>query len=140
MNKFADIKEIDHSSAWNNITASNKLVIFCGSGVSLFAPSNFPTGQEILSVLVDSLKTKFCEYGFSSNNLDELRNLPLEYLVGLAVETMPEAEIENVTRLIAEYFAEYLAGQLHLNSWQGTCIWREQEVLHGRKQVFNHLQ
>jgi hypothetical protein len=31
-------------------------------------------------------------------------------------------------------------GQLHLNSWQGTCTWREQEVLHGRKQVFNHLQ
>jgi hypothetical protein len=113
VNKFADIKEIDHSSAWNNITASNKLVIFCGSGVSLFAPSNFPTGQEILSVLVDSLKTKFCEYGFSSNNLDELRNLPLEYLVGLAVETMPEAEIENVTRLIAEYFCDIKPNRLH---------------------------
>lgn len=113
MDKPAGIKIIDHKTVWNKILSSSKLVIFCGSGISLFSPSNFPTGQEILNTLTDSIKTKFSKYGLPANYLDELRKLPLEYLVGLASEAVSTNELDNETKLIADYFCEVKPNRLH---------------------------
>jgi len=108
-----DIKPIDHESAIDKWISAKKLIFFCGAGVSLFSPSDLPSGLDLLVACYKSLEKQFNAINFPNVELGELSSLPLETLLDLIVDDITDPKYSSRLEKIAEYFQNILPNKLH---------------------------
>lgn len=105
------IPEITHLEALERWRAAPKLVFFCGSAISLFPPSRLPTGWDLVSAVCDSLSGQLREAFPSAPRVPELSRLPLETLLGFALEETPTSGA--VRAEMAFYFSDVPPNAIH---------------------------
>jgi hypothetical protein len=105
------VATIDHTAAIERFRSARKLVFFCGSAVSIFPPSDLPTGWELVRAIVDSLQQQVRAAFGPTLNVDDLQRLPLETLMWSVFEAAPQASA--ATRSIARYFAAARPNPVH---------------------------
>jgi SIR2-like domain len=103
----------DHRSAVDLWHSARKLIFFCGSGVSLFAPSGFPTGWRLVQTCYQSLERQLRSAGHSDAKLEGLSRLPFETLLGFVVEDISDPFYELTLSDIATYFRDATPNRLH---------------------------
>jgi len=107
------IKQIDHKSAIDLWMSADKLIFFCGSGVSLFSPTGLPTGWKLVQACYQSLEQQFDKAGYPHTNLEDLARLPLETLIGFVIEDMTHPSLAKGLLDIATYFRSIHPNRLH---------------------------
>ncbi len=93
---------------------ARKVIYFCGAGISQFIPSNLPTGEQLLTACYKDIEDQYNTIGLNKMDLVDFKRLPLETIIGLIVEDMPnEKYIENIS-LIKNYFQGTKPNNIHL--------------------------
>lgn len=109
-----NIKIIDHRTAVKKWISATKLVFFCGAGVSIFSPTNLPSGENLLETCYKSLEKQFYLKGFPNIKLADLCLLPLETLLGMITEDLDDSAYLKKLTKITYYFQNVLPNRLHL--------------------------
>jgi len=103
----------DHESAVGLWDSAKKLIFFCGSGVSLFSPSGFPTGWKLVQTCYQSLERQLRSAGYPDASLEDLTRLPFETILGFIVDDIADPAYAGVLSDIADYFRATTPNRLH---------------------------
>lgn len=109
-----NIKIIDHRTAVDKWISATKLIFFCGAGVSIFSPTNLPSGGDLLETCYKSLEKQFYLAGFTNIKLADLSLLPLETLLGMITDDLADPKYSTELTKITYYFQNVLPNRLHL--------------------------
>lgn len=106
------MQQVNHSHAIDLLLAAPKVILFIGSGVSQFTPTNLPTGAELAKnccrTMAEQLTTAGYEY-----DIADLENLPLETLTGMVLEREPNKDRSGILERIANYFRTAPPNRVH---------------------------
>ncbi|HEX8456377.1 MAG TPA: SIR2 family protein [Pyrinomonadaceae bacterium] len=105
--------QIDQQSAVESWGSARKLIFFCGSGVSQFSPTGFPTGWKLVQGCCQSLEKQLHKFGHSDAHLEDLAQLPFETLLGFTVEDVSDPAYAGTLSDIAAYFQNTTPNRLH---------------------------
>ncbi len=108
------IQDLNHIQVWNLLWSAKKVVIFCGSGISLFSPTNFPTGQEISKACIDKINSQFKSFHLPNQDLVDLGKIPLEFLLGLATERKNVENLSGCLNKLSAFWKNAKYNRLHL--------------------------
>lgn len=103
----------DHQSVFDLWDSAKKLIFFCGSGVSLFSPTGFPTGLKLVQTCYQSLETQLSRAGYPGTSLKDLARLPFETLLGYVVDDISDPAYAGDLGDIAAYFRNATPNRLH---------------------------
>lgn len=103
----------DHQSAVNLWHSAKKLIFFCGSGVSLFSPTGFPTGLKLVQTCYQSLERQLRRAGYPDTSLEDLARLPFETLLGYVVDDISDPVYSGDLADITAYFRDAAPNRLH---------------------------
>lgn len=107
------VTRTDHKSMVELWESTKKLIFFCGSGVSLFSPTGFPTGWKLVQTCYQSLERQLHSAGHSDVSLDDLARLPFETLLGFIIEDVSDPACASNLADIAAYFRNATPNRLH---------------------------
>lgn len=105
--------KVNHTSAIDLWIDAKKLIFFCGSGISQFSPADLPTGSQLVSFVYQSLEKQLEKANCREKNLEELKTLPLETLIGHIIQDTTEPGVVSKLSDIASYFRKVSPNRLH---------------------------
>lgn len=110
---MSSFPHIDHHDLLTSAMRANKLILFCGSGISLFAPTCLPTGRELKADLIVEIANVAESFGLPDPGFSRLDHLPLELLLGFFVEHIDDSDLETDVESIARFFAAPTPNRIH---------------------------
>ncbi|MBK7446221.1 MAG: hypothetical protein IPJ45_09395 [Ignavibacteria bacterium] len=95
---------VNHQEAIDYWLKADKLVFFCGSGISQFPPTSFPNGKELNQVIYKSLERQLNSYGLKEISLADLEILPLEFLLEKRIDNISDTKHFNNLKIYQNIF------------------------------------
>ena len=104
---------LNHKNCFEKISNASKVVFFCGSGISIFKPSEIIGGWAIKNSINKKITDKKNEFGLDHINSNDLINLPLETILDINFYTMHDGPDKKSLEKIQDYFSNITPNKIH---------------------------